>query len=78
MQICNQIRTVDSANVGESNQFSIAQNQHAFKILSDSLYSDKILANLREICTNALDSHKAIGSTEPFEVKLPSIIRHFM
>ena len=74
MRMSEAARKIDSANLGESNHFTIAQNAHAFRILSDGLYSDKITAILRELSTNAVDSHKMAGSTEPFEIKLPSYI----
>ncbi len=59
-------------NVVES-RFSIKETGKAFKILSDGLYSDKILAIVRELCCNAYDSHVAAGKTDvPFEVHLPT------
>ena len=67
-------RTVEthSAGVQNSNQFSIAQTSKMFKILSDSLYSDKIMAVIRELSTNAHDSHVASGNKNPFKVTLPN------
>jgi hypothetical protein len=43
-----------------------------FKILSDSLYSDKIQAVVRELSTNAYDSHIASSNKNPFKVILPT------
>jgi hypothetical protein len=54
-------------------QFQIAASQEAFRILSDGLYSRKIDAVIRELSTNALDSHIVCGKEEPFEVHLPSM-----
>ena len=46
---------------------------HAFKILSETLYSDKVLAAVRETMCNALDAHTMVGKGElPFFVHLPS------
>lgn len=62
----------------EQSQFKFAANGHAFKILSDSLYSDKVRAIVRELCTNAWDSHKAAGYPEkPFDVHFPSVFDPF-
>ncbi len=54
-------------------QFHIAASQEAFRILSDGLYSQKTRAVIRELSTNAVDSHIVAGNSEPFEVHLPSI-----
>ena len=54
-------------------QFQIAASQEAFRILSDGLYSRKIDAIIRELSTNAVDSHIVCGQKEPFEVHLPSM-----
>ena len=53
-------------------QFTISQNAKMFKILSDSLYSDKIQAVIRELATNAYDSHISAGNKNPFKVTLPT------
>lgn len=74
MKIAATQRYVDSANLGEKTSFKIANNVQAFKILSDALYSDRITAICRELCTNAADSHVAAGNTNPYEVKLPNTL----
>lgn len=57
----------------KTQQFKIQFNAKMSKILSDGLYSDKILAIIRELSTNAYDSHVAAGkATTPFHVTLPS------
>jgi len=53
-------------------QFQIAASQEAFRILSDGLYSDKVRAVIRELSTNAVDSHIVAGNDDAFEVHLPS------
>jgi hypothetical protein len=67
-------RTIDthSAGVASRNQFNIAQTSKMFKILSDSLYSDKVMAAIRELSTNAYDSHISAGNKNPFKVTLPT------
>jgi hypothetical protein len=52
--------------------FSIAGTPEAFAILSSGLYSNKVAAVIRELSTNAVDSHKMCGQIKPFEVHLPS------
>jgi hypothetical protein len=55
-----------------SQSFSIAMNGKAFKVLSDTLYQDKIGSIIREVCSNAYDAHVAAGNKEePFEIHLP-------
>ena len=63
-----------SENFVESN-YSIDATAKAFAILSDGLYSNKILAVVRELSTNAYDSHVAAGCPErPFDVHLPTAL----
>ena len=65
-----------SENFVESN-YSIDATAKAFAILSDGLYSNKILAVVRELSTNAYDSHVAAGCSEkPFDVTLPTSLDH--
>jgi hypothetical protein len=57
----------------EESQFSIEASAKAFFILSDGLYSNKILAVVRELSTNAYDSHVDAGKVDvPFDVHLPT------
>ena len=67
-------RTVEthSAGIKSESGFTIAQTSKMFKILSDSLYSDKVMAVIRELSTNAYDSHIAAGNKNPFKVVLPN------
>ena len=60
---------------GLEQNFKIAMNSKTFRLLSDTLYSDKIKAIIRELSCNAYDSHvEANNLKETFEVKLPTII----
>jgi len=54
--------------------FSIKEENtaHIFSILRGQLYSDKIMAIIREYSTNALDAHVASGITKPINISLPS------
>lgn len=57
----------------DNSKFKIEQNAKMFTILSASIYSDKIMAVIREISCNALDAHIAAGKKDvPFEVHLPN------
>ena len=53
MKLADRTVEIHSNGVDTSNQFSIAQTSKMFKILSDSLYSDKVMAVIRELSTNA-------------------------
>jgi len=62
------------SNVAEVGEFRIRNSAKAFRILSASLYSNKIRAIIRELTTNALDSHVAAGTSRPVDVHLPSTL----
>jgi hypothetical protein len=72
MKLADRTVEVHSAGISSANQFTIAQTSKMFKILSDSLYSDKVMAVIRELATNAYDSHVSAGNKNPFSVKLPT------
>jgi hypothetical protein len=58
-----------------SREFSIKASPKAFAILSSSIYTDKIGAVIRELCSNAVDAHAMAGKRNvPFEVQLPTSI----
>lgn len=58
---------------GAGTNFTINASAHAFQILSSSIYQHKIAAVVREICTNAFDSHVQAGREDvPFSVVLPN------
>lgn len=68
-------RELHSEGVQSKRTFAISlRNQaHIMAILRDTLYTDKILAILREYSTNAWDSHKSIGKGDvPIKVTLPT------
>lgn len=45
---------------------------HIFSILRNQLYSDKILAVVREYSTNAIDAHVEANESRPIEISLPN------
>ncbi|NDB60372.1 hypothetical protein EB001_18270 [bacterium] len=72
MKLADRTVEVHSSGINSANQFTIAQTSKMFKILSDSLYSDKVMAVIRELSTNAYDSHISAKNPRPFTVKLPT------
>jgi hypothetical protein len=73
MKLHTSTHVVEKSGNFEENQFSIEASAKAFMILSDGLYSNKILAVVRELSTNAYDSHvDARCVDKPFEVHLPT------
>ena len=69
------VRNVASSHVTESAEFGISVNDtaHIMGILRDTLYSDKILAVLREYGSNAWDAHRDVGKNDvPIKVTLPT------
>lgn len=67
-------RNVTSTLTGERHDITIAANGKAFTTLVRGLYSDKIRAFVREITTNALDSHVEAGIADtPFHVSFPDV-----
>lgn len=68
MKPLNQPKTLQT-NTESDFTFNIKTSGHAFKILSDSLYKNKLLAIIREYLTNALDAHRDNNKLDtPFEV----------
>lgn len=57
---------------GERASFQIEANGKAFRTLIDGLYSNKVQAVIRELSSNARDSHIEAGETRPFEVSIPT------
>lgn len=57
---------------GETRAFTISANGKAFRTLIDGLYSNKVRAVIRELCSNAQDSHIAAGNAAPFKVSIPT------
>ena len=73
MQLSPVLNTLEVGNVLASGEFGVAKNAKMFKILSDSMYKDKVGSMVRELCSNARDAHVANGTPDlPFIVHLPS------
>ena len=70
--------TVQSNGIKDSVSFGIKASglHHVLGILRDQLYSDKILANIREYATNAVDAHVVAGCADrPIEVTFPTKLK---
>ena len=66
---------VATSGMTETKSFTIEANAIAFRSLIDGLYSNKIAAVIRELTTNAFDSHRARGNADrPCEIHLPSLL----
>lgn len=67
--------TATMGGVSSVSEFSIRNSSKAFSILSSGLYANKIRAIVRELSTNALDSHIEAGTRDTqFEVHLPNTL----
>jgi hypothetical protein len=72
MKADNQNNTVLRSSNFQERTFSIKSSGAAFDILSSKIYTDPILAIVRELSTNAYDAHvEAFNESKPFEVHLP-------
>ncbi len=73
MKLAEQTREVTKYGVEQESEFDMANNAFAFDLLSSKIYQDVPLAIVRELSTNALDSHIEAGNPErPFYIKLPN------
>jgi hypothetical protein len=63
---------VDVEKTVTDTQFKIATNSKLFSILSDSIYTRKIDAVIRELCCNAFDAHVEARQDRKFQLTLPS------
>lgn len=59
-------------NGGKKKKFSIAAGAKAFKILSSTLYKNKIRAIIRELACNCTDAHFLNGFDGAFDIKVPT------
>lgn len=76
MKLSSQISDMVATNMtGGIGEFRIKNSAKAFDILSSGLYSNKILAIVRELGCNARDSHVAAGKADlPFTVHVPNTL----
>jgi hypothetical protein len=68
----NRATLIGGAQATASFEISVEDSAHIMGILRDTLYTDKVLAVLREYSANAWDAHRSIGKPElPISVTLP-------
>lgn len=70
-----QDRQIDSSGITDMASFGISldDSAHIMTILRDTLYSDKVLAVLREYSANAWDAHNMVGKGDvPIKVIIPT------
>lgn len=65
---------VQTHGIKDTVSFGIKQEglAHIFSVLRNQLYSDKILAVIREYTCNGVDAHTEAGTVQPIEVTLPT------
>lgn len=72
MKLTSTNEAIEISGGSSTGTFSIAMNGKAFKVLSDTLYQNKIGSVVREISCNAYDAHVMAGHPDkPFAVHLP-------
>ena len=72
MELVRNNGPVTTVGGGSKSNFSIAMNAKAFRVLSDTLYQDKIGSIVREISCNGLDGHIMAGKTDkPITIHVP-------
>ena len=67
--------TLEQSDNFKSFQFGIKESglSHIFNVLRNQLYSDKVLAVIREYSCNAVDAHVEVGKGDvPIKVTLPT------
>jgi hypothetical protein len=75
MKLETELLEVTRSGQFKERSFSIAGNAKAFDILSSKMYTDVHLAIVRELSTNANDSHVEAGHPDkPFDVHLPNAL----
>lgn len=73
MKVDEIVEDIESSEVFDTHKFTIAATTHAFRVLCDSLYSNKIKAVIRELSSNAYDAHVYVNKENlPFIIHLPS------
>src|SRR3990167_6405059 len=66
-------KTLISSGLGNQVNYKILANSKMMNIMSNNIYSNKVRAVMRELSTNAHDSHIAANKADiPFDVWLPS------
>lgn len=68
-----EVELATTHGVVEQTDFSINVSAQAFSILSSGMYKNPIKAIIRELSTNAVDSHIDAGTSDkPYDIQLPT------
>lgn len=79
MKLEQEVLEVERSTAFREQNFTIAGNAKAFDILSSKIYTDVPLAIVRELSTNASDSHTDAGcASRPFDVHLPNMLEPWL
>jgi hypothetical protein len=78
LRVEKRVLDVDSTLTGEKVVMTIDEGAlvHIMSVLTD-LYSDPVLAVIREYSTNAFDAHVEAGQTRPIEITTPTSLSPF-
>lgn len=78
MKLDEKIGTLVMSEGLVSHKFRVNINRQSFRLLYGDLYSNRVKAVVRELSTNAYDSHVSAGKVDtPFEVHLPNELEPF-
>jgi len=69
---------VETSGALSTSSFKVKEGAKMFEIVFDRLYSNKVVAVIRELACNAADAHKAANTiTTPVDMHLPSIVEPY-
>jgi len=74
MKLAIQTNTVTSSGVKAEANFGLEFNSKIARMLSEQIYSDPILAVVREYLCNAFDAHTMVGKPDPVKCTLPNAL----
>lgn len=64
---------VTTTGIAESRGYKVKVGAKMFSLTMDKLYSNKLGSTVREVCSNAYDSHRSAGKADvPFNITLPT------
>ena len=75
MIIADKNAPIEKSGMGKESLFNIKEENvaHIFSILRNQLYSDKLLAIVREYITNAIDAHVEANVEKPISITMPTL-----